>query len=170
MQVSATHIAYLYICRRKLWLFSNGIRLENAVGNNFVEEGKFIHETTYAHCPHKFRELDLGFIKIDHFDPIHKLVREVKKSNKLETAHIAQLKYYLFLLEQMGVQGVKGLLEYPKLKKTHPVLLTDDDRAKIPHDIEQIKDIVQQPACPPFIRKPYCRRCAYYDFCYSGES
>ncbi|MDZ4711764.1 MAG: Dna2/Cas4 domain-containing protein, partial [bacterium] len=27
MQITGTHIAYLHICHRKLWLFANGISM-----------------------------------------------------------------------------------------------------------------------------------------------
>jgi CRISPR-associated exonuclease Cas4 len=49
----------------------------------------------------------------------------------LESAHIAQVKYYLFVLEGNGILGAKGILEYPKIRHTSTVELTDQDRIDI---------------------------------------
>ena len=164
---NGSHLAYHQICHRKLWLYHQGIWLEGE--SELVLEGRFIHKTTYQQRPERYREVAIEGVKIDHFDPVEKLVREVKKSDKLEEAHVAQLKYYLYLLENNGVEGVRGVLEYPKMRHTHPVELTDEDRQQIPKDIAEIREIVSGETCPPVINKPYCKHCAYHDFCYIGE-
>ncbi len=79
MRINGTFIAYFHLCHRKLWLFCNGIRLENATDSTFVETGKLISQTTYTPRPQKWRELSLPGIKIDHFDPTTNTVREEKK-------------------------------------------------------------------------------------------
>ena len=121
---TATQISYLHLCHRKLWLHHHHIRMENATGNQAVAEGKLISATTYTRRPKRWRELNLGHLKIDHFDPATNTVREIKKSPKLEHAHIAQVKYYLFALEQRGVEKPNGLLEYPKQRQTRTITLT----------------------------------------------
>ncbi len=163
---SGTYIAYLHLCHRKLWLHAHGMKMENASQNQYVAEGKLISETSYARRPSRWRELDLGHIKIDHFDPDTNTVREVKKSAKLEHAHIAQVKYYLYTLERNGMKDVKGLIEYPKQRKTQEVLLTDEDRRIIPLWEKEILEITSREACPPLVKKPYCRTCAFREFCY----
>ncbi len=164
--ISSTHIAYLHLCHRKLWLHANGIRMENATNNAFVAEGKLIGETAYDRRPKKWKELNLGHLKIDHFDPQANTVREVKKSPKLEHAHIAQVKYYLYALEQRGVHGADGVIEYPKQRKSTTVELTDADRKDIKEWEAEIERIIGLPACPELVRKPYCKSCAFRDFCY----
>src|SRR6056297_2256381 len=139
--VSATHIVYYHLCHRKLWLFHNHIRMENATGNKYVKEGKLIDESTYARRPNRWRELNLGYSKIDHYDPVENIVREVKKSPKLEYAHIAQVKYYLHVLEQRGVGGARGVVEYPKLRKKTIVEYTPSDRLTIERWLEEIERI-----------------------------
>ncbi|HYF67262.1 MAG TPA: Dna2/Cas4 domain-containing protein [Ohtaekwangia sp.] len=32
MKITGTHIAYLHLCHRKLWLFVNGINMEQTSG------------------------------------------------------------------------------------------------------------------------------------------
>ena len=165
MTTSGTFISYLHLCHRKLWLHANGLRMEHV--SETVSEGKLISETSYSRRPSRWRELDLGHIKIDHFDPATNTVREVKKSPKLEHAHIAQVKYYLYVLEQNGIQDVKGLIEYPKQKKNRTVSLTDEDRRQIPLWEKEITEIIARPACPPLVKKSFCKTCAFYEFCYT---
>lgn len=166
---SGTYISYLHLCHRKLWLHARGVKLENASNNQYVAEGKHISETSYSRRPSRWRELDLGHVKIDHFDPVTNTVREVKKSAKLQHAHVAQVKYYLYTLEQNGMTDVKGLIEYPKQRKTHEIALTDEDRRMIPLWEQEIEEITGGEVCPPLVRKPYCKTCAFYEFCYVGE-
>ena len=79
-----------------------------------VAVGKQVDRHSYARRARKWTQLDLGHLKIDHFDPVARVVKETKKSSKLEHVHVAQVKYYLRALELRGVLGVTGLLEYPR--------------------------------------------------------
>jgi len=161
---SGTLISYLHLCHRKLWLHHHHIRMEHV--SSAVAEGKLIEENAYNRRPKRWRELNLGNLKIDHFDPETNTVREVKKSPKLEHAHIAQVKYYCYALEQRGVENPKGLLEYPKHRKTHHIELTEADRKEIQDWEAEIERIIQLPICPELIQKSYCKNCAFYDFCF----
>ncbi len=165
MHTTGTHIAYLHLCHRKLWLFAHGINMEQT--SELVAEGKFIDENTYKHRAVRWQALELEGIKIDHYDARRKLVREVKKSNKREDAHKAQLKYYLFVMERHGIPAKYGVLEYPKLRETEEVHLSDADRQEIPHWEAEVKRILEQDNCPALVKKRICKRCAYYEFCYS---
>ena len=62
MQITATHINYYHICKRKLWLFANGINMEHT--SEAVATGKLIHETTYPQRAEKYTELDVGEVKL----------------------------------------------------------------------------------------------------------
>jgi CRISPR-associated exonuclease Cas4 len=133
-----------------------------------VAEGKLISETTYSHRAAKFTELDLGVAKIDFYDAKNKVVHEVKKSNKLEHAHIWQTKYYLHLLKQMGIEGATGIIEYPKLRITEPVELTQEDEAHIEKAVRETETLINQENCPKRIEKKYCKSCSYFEFCWVG--
>ena len=93
----------------------------------------------------------------------------MKKSNKIAPAHRLQLLYYLYVLEQNGILGATGILEYPKLRKTEEVLLTDIDRENIKKIMADIEEITESLEYPPCIESRICKLCSYYDFCFSGE-
>lgn len=167
MQITGTHFNYYQVCKRKLWLFANGINFEHT--SDLVFEGKLIHEDSYPQRSAKYEEVELDGIKVDYYDTKNKVIHEIKKSNKIEKAHEWQVKYYLYVFEKNGIEGVNGLLEYPVLRKTQPVNLTDSDREKIEEMKADIKNIISDAQCPPLIQKSLCRNCSYYEFCYCKE-
>lgn len=73
------------------------------------------------------------------------------------------------MFEKNGIEGVTGLLEYPVLRKTQPVNLTDSDRGKIEEMKADIENIISDMQCPPLVQKSWCRNCSYYEFCYCKE-
>lgn len=167
MEVIPTLLNYYILCKRKAWFFGNGIQMEHT--SDLVAEGKLISETTYTRRAANYTELDLGIAKIDFYDAKNKVVHEVKKSSKVEHAHEWQVKYYLYLLEQNGVEGATGILEYPKLRSTKEVQLTGSDRNELTSMIGKIKELVNDDRCPPLQKKSICRKCSYFDLCWSGE-
>ena len=165
--ITATHINIYHICHRELWLHAHEIRMES--GSDLVAEGKLIGETTYEDRATQYTEVEVDGIKIDFYDRKLGVVHEVKKSDRLETAYIAQVKYYLYKLEQNGIAANYGILEYPKTRKTTRVELSDTDRQCIPLWEADVRSIVAQQRCPAVIRKPFCKHCSYHDFCYVEE-
>ena len=167
MNITATHVNYFHICHRKLWLFSNSITMEQT--SELVHEGKLIGENTYLQRADKYTEVEFEGVKIDFYDAKGRVVHEIKKSSKIEEAHRAQVKYYLWVLEQNGITGARGILEYPKQRHTEGVELTDADRLLIPDWIAAIDRLVDSNSCPKVIDKPLCKNCSYYEFCYTDE-
>lgn len=167
MYINATLINLYNVCQRELWLHANGIRFEHT--SDLVLEGKLIHEDSYPQRSEKYEEIELDGIKVDYYDAKSKVIHEIKKSNKVEKAHEWQVKYYLYVFEQDGIEGVTGLLEYPVLRKTQPVILSDLDREKIEEMKKDIEKIISDENCPPLIQKSLCRNCSYFEFCYSKE-
>ena len=162
---TGTQIAYYHLCHRKLWLFTNGIQMEHT--SDLVAEGKLIHENSYPQRAVKWQELAIEGIKIDHFDAQHNIVREVKKSSKKEAAHIAQLKFYLYVLERNGIDVEYGVLEYPKLREKEEIWLSAEDRIAIPVWEREVQSIINDGECPPRIAARMCKKCAYFEFCYA---
>ncbi|RCW32760.1 CRISPR-associated protein Cas4 [Marinilabilia salmonicolor] len=167
MQITGTHFNYYQVCHRKLWLFANGINMEHS--SDLVYEGKMIHETSYPQRAERYREVEMEGIKIDFFDQHNKIIHEIKKSRKEHESHIWQLKYYIPVLERAGISGVSGILEYPKERKTEEIFLSEPDRERLKEIETDIHQIIHSDTCPDVINLPKCRKCAYYDFCYSGE-
>ncbi len=165
--MTGTQFNYYQICHRKLWLFSNGINMEHT--SDLVYEGKLIHETTYPQRSERYEELEIEGIKIDFYDARNKVIHEIKKSDKIEVAHEWQLKYYIYVLEQQGVEGVTGLLEYPTMRHTTKVELTEADRQYIIRTEKEIEALIKADNCPPAINSKICNNCSYYEFCYASE-
>ena len=175
MNLTATHINYLEVCKRKLWLFSNGISMEHT--SDTVYDGKLLHETSYPQRSERYEEMLISaeydgitlIGQIDYFDARNKVIHEIKRSDKVEEAHIRQVKFYLWLLELNGVDGATGILEYPKLRKTDEVLFSDEDRQGLQKSVSKIQSLIESESCPPTINAKICKNCSYFDFCYAGE-
>ena len=168
MQVTGTHMHYYFNCHRQLWLFANGINMEHTSDDVF--EGKMIHETSYQQRSSKFEEIAIDGIRVDYYDTKNKVIHEIKKSSKLMESHAWQVKYYIYVLELNGIEGVTGILEYPKERKTEDVFLSTSDRERIKELLVEIDRIIHANKCPKEINQPKCKNCSYYDFCYSSES
>lgn len=167
MFITGTHFNYYQLCRRKLWLFANGISMEHE--SELVYEGKLVHESSYPQRTSRYEEVEIDGIKVDYFDAKNKVIHEIKKSNKVDKAHEWQLKYYMYVFEQHGIEDVKGILEYPLLRKTQDVVLTDVDRDDIQLISEDISRIISQEECPSLLKKGICKNCSYYELCYTNE-
>jgi CRISPR-associated exonuclease Cas4 len=174
--ITATLISYYHTCRRKLWLHANDITMEHQ--SDLVYAGKLIGENSYNERPAKGSQLELkvplddewtGAAKIDFYDAHNHTVHETKKSDKLEEGHEAQVKFYLYLLGKSGIAAAKGIIEYPKLRHRKQIQLTDDDKKELEHWIDEVKKILLAEQCPPIIHKPWCKQCAYFEFCFTRE-
>ena len=165
--MTGTHFNYYQICHRKLWLFANGINMEHT--SDLVYDGKLIHESSYPQRSERYEELEIDGVKIDYYDVRNKVIHEIKRSDKVEHAHEWQVKYYIYVLERNGIEDVKGVLEYPALRHTAPVIPTDADRIRITEMEKEIRQLIEGDVCPPVINAKICKNCSYYDFCYVGE-
>ena len=178
MQPTATLISYLHTCTRKLWLHANEIRMEHT--SDIVAEGKLIGATTYERRSDKYSELELSLplpflegvtasAKMDFYDHRERVVHETKRGKAMEVAHEAQVKFYLYLLRLSGVTGASGVIEYPEMKITHKVALTEQDIPAVESWIRSVCQIIEQPDCPAVIEHKICKKCSFYDLCYAGE-
>ena len=167
MHINATYINIYNVCKRELWLHANEIRFEHT--SDIVYDGKLIHEDSYPQRSSKYEEIEIDGIKVDYYDTKNKVIHEIKRSNKIEQAHEWQLKYYMYVFEQHGVTDVKGVLEYPTLRKTQSVVLSDVDRDRIKEIIADIDKIISSEECPPLQKKGICKSCSYYEFCFTKE-
>ena len=160
-QISGTMFYYYFVCKRKLWFFSNGIQLEE--DNEDVILGKLIDENSYSK--------ELKHISIDNtvnidFIKDWKILHEVKKQKSIEEAGIWQLKYYLYFLKIRGINIEKGILDYPKLKKREEVFLSENDEKKIKEILSEIEKITVMEKPPELEKLKICKKCAYFEYCY----
>ena len=160
LDFTGTQINYYFVCKRKLWLFSKNISFEDE--NEYVQLGRLIDENTYKRNK---KQIEIGKIKIDFIDN-KGIIHEIKKSNKIETAHIHQVKYYIYFLKKLGVENITGEIDYPKLKKREPVILNHEDEEVFEAIFSDIKKILDNPKPPPADKKTICKKCAYYEFCF----
>lgn len=165
--ISASYVYMYKVCHRELWLHANGINMEQ--NSDLVKDGKLIDENSYGYISDKYKEVEIAGSKIDRYDPKNKIIYEVKRSNKIEASHFAQVKYYMYLLVQSGVDVKKAVIEYPKMRETAEILIDEVDFKEIEKWLVEIEKIVNQSVCPPTIKKSFCKSCSYYDFCYTDE-
>lgn len=175
MNITGTHINYYRLCKRKLWLFANNIQMEQT--SDLVKDGKLIEEESYQQRSERYTQIELsaeyeGAIltgKIDYFDTRDLVVHETKRSNKVETAHLWQVKFYLWLLELNNIEAEKGIIEYPRLRIREEVYLAEEEKKYLKQTVKDITTLVNSATCPPVINAKICRSCSYYEFCYVGE-
>ncbi|CKG87161.1 CRISPR-associated protein Cas4 [Fusobacterium polymorphum] len=159
--ITGLMVYYYEVCKRKLWYFVNEIQLEE--NNSNVILGKLLEENTYTRDEKKIN-ID-GIINID-FIRSKKILHEIKKSNSIEPASLLQVQYYLYYLEKKGLIGLKGILDYPLLKQTVEVNLTDKDRENLDNIIIGIKEILRKESPPALEKNGICKKCAYFDLCF----
>lgn len=160
-RISGIMVYYYYVCKRKLWYFSHDLQMEQNDEN--VSLGKALDEASYARDD-KHIQID-GVINID-FIRNYGVLHEVKKSRNIEDAGIWQVKYYLYYLRKRGVEDMTGKIDYPLLKQSIVVELTDADCEELEHVLDHIKRIIHQPFPPTLEKQGICKKCAYHDLCY----
>ena len=162
-KINGTMINYYFICKTKLWLFSHNIQLEDESYN--VIMGRNIHDESYK------RENEQLIDNLIAVDFIRKQgdtyeIHEVKKSNKMELAHKYQLLYYMYYLKNnKGFKKIKGILNYPTIRQTETLELTQENIDKLKDIIVTINTIINNEIPKP-IKNKKCYKCAYYEFCF----
>lgn len=142
-EITGVMVYYYQVCPRKLWYFFHEIYMEQ--NNENVKIGKILDEESYKRDD-KHINID-NVINID-FIRSQGTLHEIKKSKKIEEAGIWQVKYYLYYLRKREVTDIKARIDYPLLKQTVEVVLTDDDIEKIEHMLDNIRDIVSRETAP----------------------
>jgi CRISPR-associated exonuclease Cas4 len=160
--ITGTLINYYFHCHRQLWLFQNNIKCEQE--SDTVTLGKVIHEFSYER---EQKEIEIDELKLDFFDVRDGVLHEVKKSDHWREAHEWQVLFYLYRLKEKGIDTIRGELNYPTVRQTVSVELTEEKEQELVDIIHHIETILGQTA-PPSINVPkrLCRTCSYYELCY----
>jgi CRISPR-associated exonuclease Cas4 len=159
--LTGTIINYYTHCRRQCWLFYHHINLED--NSEDVRIGRVLHEIKRQDK----EEIALEGIKLDKIT--NEYVTEIKKSDADIAAAIAQLEYYLVVLNDKGVVR-KGRLECieknKQNKSVHTITLTTERIAELGIEYRQIEEFLNTIDPPPPVIRPACKKCAYYEYCF----
>ncbi|SHI73735.1 CRISPR-associated exonuclease, Cas4 family [Cruoricaptor ignavus] len=176
MVINATLVSYYIYCKRRMWLHANNIRMEQ--NSDLVAEGKLIGENTYQQRPAKYSQVELSYqyskeillsSKIDFYDAKNKIVHEVKKSSSKEASHEWQVRFYLWMLKLNNIPAASGIIEYPKFRDTTEVQLSEEYECELRKMTDEISKILNSETVPGKIEFQYCKKCSYFEFCYSSE-
>ena len=161
--ITGTAINYLYICERKLWFFQNHLEMEHT--SEYVDIGQLLHEDTYPREKRREWLID-GMVRIDFVDK-DGILHDIKSGPAMETAHVMQLCYYLYLLKQKGVTDRKGVINYPRQRRTTEVELTVNRERELETAIEKVTQIAALPTPPHADYMKICKSCSYQELCWS---
>lgn len=160
LKTNGIKINYLYVCERKLWLFDRGIQMESK--SDKVLMGKLLADYSYPYDKKREVLID-NLINIDIIGENE--IREVKYSNRLADADRIQILYYLYYLKQLGIEK-RGIINYPKMRKREEIILTPEGEKEVENALIRVQEILSMERPPELKKKPYCTKCAYYEFCW----
>ena len=161
LNFTGTQINYYFTCHRELWFFSRYLAMEH--NSDLVLQGKVLHEDSYKRKNKEFMidsKIVIDFIEKDG------IINEIKKSDKMEQAHIFQMLYYLYYLKGKGLEKLKGVINYPLLRNKINVELTSDKEKELNEVLKNIRKIVEQDNPPKLEKMKHCRSCSYYELCW----
>lgn len=162
-EVTGTLVWYYAICPREAWLMAHEMEPEREF--DLLAEGRLNQE---AHYKRATKELSLPGMRLDQVrrEGNRLIVSEVKKSSRFLPATRLQLGYYLWRLENEGMEA-SGEILVPDERKRETVELTPELKAEIESLVARIEALVEEPTPPPAEKIPFCKRCAYAEFCWS---
>lgn len=162
MRVNGTLMNYYFHCKRQCYLHGNRLNLED--NSEQVKIGKALHE---ERDKKENTEIALENICLDKLS--NEYLTEVKKSDADVEAAKWQLLFYLKILKEKGIIR-KGKLEFMEKGKTNKKVLyyelTEDLEEELEHYISSIETLLEANEIPEVLKKPQCKKCAYYEYCY----
>lgn len=156
MNLTATHINYLFTCKRKLWLFSRKIQCEHE--SELVKIGKIHHEDIEK------ENVQIENIKIDKIRDGK--VFELKKKNTAPEAAKFQVLYYLLKLKEKGIITT-GIIKYKENNRLEEVELSPENEEALRNAVNETEMICSLEKPPAAKKIKYCRNCSYYELCFS---
>lgn len=163
VSITGTLIWYYYICKREVWFLAHDIEADQ--NNDFIEIGRSISENSYQR---EKKEIRIDNIVIDLISKGDEklVVAEVKKTSKFIKSAEMQLIFYLWQLKQKGIENLVGELRVPMERKKFTIKLTQDKEKELLQVCDEIKNIMSMENPPPLQKNIYCKKCAYYEFCW----
>ena len=162
---TGVQINYFIHCKTQLWYFSHYLTREQE--SELVILGKILHEIAFKNIKKNFlidQKISIDFIRKGNKLILH----DIKKSDKFQEAHYYQMLYYLYYLKhEKGIENVEGIINYPLKRKIVKVELTPEKELELQNILQKIKEIISLPKPPKPEKKKYCRKCAYFEFCWA---
>jgi CRISPR-associated exonuclease Cas4 len=157
---------HIHLCPTRTWLHYH--RIDCSHLNRHMQAGLLLHATAYGG---RGAHSDPGFgLSPDVLDVRQREISEVKKSNSHEHASIAQLRFYLAVMEQASGQRWTGVLRYPDSRRTKRITLDAPAQIELLEDFTRIQQVITQPQPPPKVDKPICKHCAYRMLCWQQST
>lgn len=156
-------VFYYFVCERELWFFYNKINFDFENEDELI--GRMIDNESYKKYLIENSIID-NTISIDRFIKNKNLIIEIKKSKRLAELYKWQLIYYLWYLKKNYGVKVIGKIYYEEERDYEIVVLDEKKEKEIERAIKEIKRIVKLDKPPKVKKKPYCKSCSYYDFCW----
>ncbi|MCM8536729.1 MAG: CRISPR-associated protein Cas4 [Lentisphaeraceae bacterium] len=163
MHITGKEIEYLYVCKRKLWLYRHGLRLELEFQN--VQIGMHIQEATFKREEKDIPIGEIGVIDWAAFK--HGVIHETKKGKTPGKGDVAQVRYYMWWLNNNGIRVDECKIHYPKMRQTKSVMWDDEANKAAEKDLAETRQILDQDKPPSIHKYPYCKSCAYQELCYA---
>jgi CRISPR-associated exonuclease Cas4 len=162
-RITGTLVWYHAICPREAWLMAHEVEPDREFG--LLSEGRLNQK---AHYKRATKELSLPGMRVDQVrrEDGRLIISEVKKSSRFLPATRLQLGYYLWRLSEEGVEA-SGEILVPEERKREAVELTPELREAVERAVAEIEALVGAPVPPAAEKIPFCKKCAYAEFCWS---
>jgi CRISPR-associated exonuclease Cas4 len=162
-EITGTLVWYYAICPREAWLMAHEMEPEKDF--ELLAEGRLNQE---AHYKRATKELNLPGMRLDQVrrEGDKLIVSEVKKSSRFLPATRLQLGYYLWRLAKEEIEA-SGEILVPEERKREEVERTPELMEEVEGTVARISALIEEPTPPPAERIPFCKRCAYAEFCWS---
>ncbi len=79
------------------------------------------------------------------------------------------MKYYIWLLQKNEIEGVTGIIDYPKLKHTSKVELTKEDGIYLENVKQHIERMIADDRCPARINSKILQKMFVLRFLLCGR-
>lgn len=161
MRIPAYIFQAYMVCPREAWFELHSIHSDQDF--ELLALGRLVHQESYKRMR---KELFIdNLLKVDLFRG--ELVAEVKKSSRHVEGARMQLAYYLYYLKHQKGLELRGVLLFPKEKRTEVVELTSELEGRVERIMGELERLLTLEKPPPAIRTRYCKSCAFQEMCWA---
>ena len=152
-KISGTLIKNYFHCKRQAWLYSRGINFRNET----TKLGQTIHNENEA------KEYIIDNIKVDDIDFKKNELIEYKKSSSNIEGSKMQIMFYLDILYEKGIYMKGRIKDIDFGDET----IVDLDKKEVNQLKDEINEFLQNKTPPKPTKNKNCKKCSFYDYCWS---